>query len=931
MFGSDKTINQERRFEMRDKTMGRYLPNTINSVLFTLYGFFGISLGLLLLDGFISFGSFSPPSDIGGTSVPRGVDVGIAMIFLTMGALGLVVGYQLWKSKIAGIMVGLPLLLAGIAFAGFFVSVGRFYNNFYGPGLFLGLDVIMVVLAVGGWRKLRHSSEFRDTSKINAAPARNFTRLAVAIVIAAVMIAASFLSYTSFETTVTETTTATAPTTSTLVSTSTLTSISTVTATLTTTTTSTCAEQCCEIPAGNATPDCQSQITLGLAAVPTVFVGRNESVFVSLTNDLPVPRDVNYTGLPTLPNGPDLSTAQGSDYVLPMLPQCGYPSLGGYVPVFMAIYNGSGAPVQLNDSPPNISALCVYLPSEFYFSFNASETDTKTMTIGGFYTNTDASEPWLNATYSAFTPGNYTIVAFDPWEQLTELNFTVLVQTGGPFANPANESFQFVQASVGNTGSSATVNATFRSNLPGPTPVSLVGIAYTAKTGGNPEDVTNGVICCPIVGSYSQTKSTVASNEVDAAADARFSSTLLFPSLNGTYLVKLYLTSANGTLLSPVSSVYLQMIGGTATGGQASAGTPFFDSDNGLLYVPDSGIDAISVVNGSTDRLVATISMPEIIGNLELHLYDPGNHELYVGGDNSSVVYEVDTSSNFIVAELPTAGTSLAYDPANGKIFALGSNPIYVINDSTNKVIANISGIQGPDKGIYDASSGEMLIGSAYNGTTFAIDATTDRIVGSILSSGTILFDDADNGLIYASEVNSTGGESIMALNASTFQQVGPSIPVSNSTDKFVFYDSFNKDIYLYDAPSRFNSVGGDLIAVNTQSSSVVARIPVEGVNGGLVIESPSFQYDSANGNIYATEVENPNNGTIGLLYISAGSNTIMSQTFSQNIPLNHISLDAKDGMLYAGSGSSIYDRNLSSGEVTMIEIGTCQAYGLPP
>ena len=147
--------------------MTRYLPNTINSVLFILYGLLGIGLGVLLLDGYISFGSFSPPSDASMTSVPRGVDIGIGMIFLTMGALGIVVGYQLWKSRISGLMMGLPLLLAGIPIAAFFASVEAAYREFNLPVLFLGLDAVMVTLIVASWKPLRHSEGFRASTQTN--------------------------------------------------------------------------------------------------------------------------------------------------------------------------------------------------------------------------------------------------------------------------------------------------------------------------------------------------------------------------------------------------------------------------------------------------------------------------------------------------------------------------------------------------------------------------------------------------------------------------------------------------------------------------------------------------------------------------------------------------------------------------------------------
>ncbi len=209
--------------------MARYIPNTINSVLFTLYGLFGAGVGLLLVDGYISLGGFWWHPGTGGTIPPRGADVGIGMVFLAMGALGIISGYELWKSRTAGLKVGLPLLLVGIAFAAFFISVEPPYSGPNALALFLGLDVVMITLAGASWRRLRLSGGSPGIAQTSSAPNRSFTRLAVAIIIAAVVIAASILSYTSFESTVSLTTTATG----TLTSTTTATTTSTMTITST--------------------------------------------------------------------------------------------------------------------------------------------------------------------------------------------------------------------------------------------------------------------------------------------------------------------------------------------------------------------------------------------------------------------------------------------------------------------------------------------------------------------------------------------------------------------------------------------------------------------------------------------------------------------------------------------------------------------------
>ncbi|MGH2637778.1 MAG: YncE family protein, partial [Rhabdochlamydiaceae bacterium] len=324
----------------------------------------------------------------------------------------------------------------------------------------------------------------------------------------------------------------------------------------------------------------------------------------------------------------------------------------------------------------------------------------------------------------------------------------------------------------------------------------------------------------------------------------------------------------------------------------------FFDQVNGLVYIPDSGIDAVSVVNATTGRLVATISLPEIIGNLRIYLYDSGNQELYIGSQESPEVFAIDTTKNYIVGELTTREpcqslASMIYDPVNGKIF--GINFVYslvsVINDSTNNTIANIKGIQGPLSGIYDPTSNAILV-NAYNGTSFAIDANNYEVVGTLPVNASVFLFDPDNKLLYASL-----GNSIIALNASTYQKVGTAFSLPNSYGNFVFYDSVNKDIYFY------NIDNSELSAISTLNEATIANISVEGIDSGLALESPSFLLDSANGNIYATEVANPQSGTIALLLINGTTNEIVSRTFPSGLPLNYLSFDQSDGILYGVYG----------------------------
>jgi hypothetical protein len=204
----------------------------------------------------------------------------------------------------------------------------------------------------------------------------------------------------------------------------------TVTTTVTTTSIATCTDRTSNATNAFST-DCNLGITLGVAATPEVLAGRNETFYVSVTNDMTKGTTFNYTSLPTLPNGPALSSVAATVDMFPPPPICGYPSLGNYVPAYIVIYNGAGVPVQLTDSA--IATVSCLHGTGYSLSFNASETITEDLSIGGVWTSTDANQPWINATYSHFSPGSYAVVAFDAWGQLAELNFSVVLSPNADY------------------------------------------------------------------------------------------------------------------------------------------------------------------------------------------------------------------------------------------------------------------------------------------------------------------------------------------------------------------------------------------------------------------------------------------------------------------------------------------------------------------
>jgi len=520
----------------------------------------------------------------------------------------------------------------------------------------------------------------------------------------------------------------------------------------------------------------------------------------------------------------------------------------------------------------------------------------------------------------------------------------------------ANETLQFVGAEIVNLASpdAVAVNATYTNNLSQPLSAMVVGIAYPAQTEIFPVGVGKplGPGCCPIVRSYSTIGPISASAKVSAGSREEVSTSLVFSSLNatGTYWVKLSAVSLNGTTaLSPVSYVLLETAGaaeavsggGTgACGGQEDVGPIFADSGNGEVYVANSGTDAISVLNGSTGGLVATISLPDLGGGLNLFNYS-GNGELYVRGDNSSKTYAIDTSTNHLIGEAVDESFPNEIAQVDGKIFLAGpllNSPISVFDTSTNTVVANITGVQSPVSLTYSSGNNELYI-ETYNQTVFAINLSDYSVVAKIPipyeGNSNFLYDSA-NGMLYTVTNGRPQNASnsplttdyLLMINTTSNTLLDTNITLPSLGFSPVLYNPSNGEVYLYDGSST-------LVAVNTTKDAIAASIPVQGVDEPPVVESPYIFYDSATGNVYATTDLNPGNGTVGLLEISGKTNAVISQVKLTGLGFgSDLVFDSNSHALFGpGLYSTVLMVNLSSGApVATTVLGTCSFFvrGIP-
>src|SRR6476646_3175935 len=141
----------------------------------------------------------------------------------------------------------------------------------------------------------------------------------------------------------------------------------------------------------------------------------------------------------------------------------------------------------------------------------------------------------------------------------------------------------------------------------------------------------------------------------------------------------------------------------------------------GNIYVTNSGSNTISVIDGKTNKVVATIPVgTSPHGVVALDSPVGGFSTIYVTNSGSNTISLIDGKTNKVVATIPV-GTS-PHDIIGsmlGKLYVTnsGSDNVSVIDGKTNKVVATIQvshfprGIAVADNGfIYTTNSGSNTI-----------------------------------------------------------------------------------------------------------------------------------------------------------------------------------------------------------------------------
>lgn len=214
---------------------------------------------------------------------------------------------------------------------------------------------------------------------------------------------------------------------------------------------------------------------------------------------------------------------------------------------------------------------------------------------------------------------------------------------------------------------------------------------------------------------------------------------------------------------------------------------------------------------------------------------------------------------------------SIAYDPSNNRIYVsnLYSDNVSVINPSTDRVITNVSGVQGPINLVWDSSNNYVYVANSESGNLSVINTATNSVISNIAvgyAQACMAYDPSNN-YLYVSDYSSD----IVSVINTTTNSVIDTIKVG-SDPSAITYDPSNGFIYVghfvpfiiagaasvsaadQNAPAITNNSSSDIIVIDPSTDQVISTINVgsgnylNGVPEGTIT---AINYCPSNHNIY--------------------------------------------------------------------------------
>jgi YVTN family beta-propeller protein len=280
------------------------------------------------------------------------------------------------------------------------------------------------------------------------------------------------------------------------------------------------------------------------------------------------------------------------------------------------------------------------------------------------------------------------------------------------------------------------------------------------------------------------------------------------------------------------------------------------DANNGDIYVLNSATRNASVIDGSNNSLVATVSLP--CYELVSLVLDPVNHDLYAGCDTGpGVVYVVSDASNTVSTTLQAAaGWSSAVDTTDGDVYTVGnvtqSENVSEIDGGNNTIVKTIDiGARVNEPGMaFDPVNGGVYIsnGELLSGNVTVVSSVESKVVASVPEGEeplAIAFDPVNDDVYVANRESSN----VSVISGSTNTTVATVTVGSDPASLFI--DPISGNVYVV------NSGSDNVSLISGSTNTVIATLDVGSDPRGVAV-------DPTSGQVFVT-----NNGSANVSVIS--------------------------------------------------------------
>lgn len=321
------------------------------------------------------------------------------------------------------------------------------------------------------------------------------------------------------------------------------------------------------------------------------------------------------------------------------------------------------------------------------------------------------------------------------------------------------------------------------------------------------------------------------------------------------------------------------------------SGPPFWATyvpDNGKIYVTQTNSGHISVIDGTTNSVVNTITMSYPF----VSAFSPVDHMLYVTNYWDGTVTKVEPSSDTIVGTIPLGqvrGTCvcpsfIAVNSVNGLLYVGGMNyvgtvpqdSVFVVNPSAGSVVTTIN-VNFPVGGLAYNQDNNMLYASLPQNTPLdsvaVIDTSTNLVVTNIAVDPApfgITVNPA-NGMTYVASEHAKVTP-ITSANTVASTITPPSVGPDILSPHGITYNQGNGKVYV----AGLTPGSAYVFSIDSATNTVSTDPPIQ---VGLVPHE--IAYDSANGNLY---VPNWGSNTVSVISTTPSQQTVSSVCPSENV-----------------------------------------------